>query len=202
MRLFNYKNLRGYCILAPPLNANCDFTLIFLTLQFYPHFMKMKLQFTPTPWTTCNGVKDVETRPICPYQYASAFIVHMYLDTVLHSLHHLHVGPTYKGYLQPLPSTSSQLSWQACSRRTTPEGQAVVTWWLTATGPTTIAPHEAATSAQRQRTGECRPYPNELSAHDRSQWWWPSGSSRTPAAPPMGKPSSGRPLKSSVSPVA
>jgi hypothetical protein len=29
--------------------ANCDFTLIYSSVHFYPYFLKMKLQFTPTP---------------------------------------------------------------------------------------------------------------------------------------------------------
>ena len=36
-----------YCILAPTLNPNCDFTSTFSTLHFYHYFLHMKPPFTP-----------------------------------------------------------------------------------------------------------------------------------------------------------
>jgi len=35
-----------YCILAPTLNPNCDFTSTFSTLHFYHYFLHMKPPFT------------------------------------------------------------------------------------------------------------------------------------------------------------
>jgi hypothetical protein len=65
---------------------------------FTATFLKMKLQFTPTPWTVCNSVKNVDNRHICPCECAPTFIrilwflplfydfYHMYLDTIQHIL--------------------------------------------------------------------------------------------------------------------
>ena len=39
------------------------------TLCFYPCFSKTKVQFTPTPWITGNGVKKVERWRVCPSKY-------------------------------------------------------------------------------------------------------------------------------------
>ena len=39
------------------------------TLCFYLYFFKMKVQFTPTLWIACNGVKKVDWWQVCPSEY-------------------------------------------------------------------------------------------------------------------------------------
>jgi hypothetical protein len=45
-----------------------------LSVHFYPYFLKMKPHFTPTPWTPCNDVRNVDKRQIWPCECTPTFI--------------------------------------------------------------------------------------------------------------------------------
>jgi hypothetical protein len=77
-------------VLLPPETPIMILPLLFCVLAFLPHFfLKTKLPFTPTPRTTCNGVKNVERRHIYPCEYAPTVITTLwfypYLDTIQHT---------------------------------------------------------------------------------------------------------------------
>jgi hypothetical protein len=65
---------RVYCVLAPTLNVNCDFTLTF----FVGAFLSLPFENGASVYhyyiTICNGVKNIDKRHICPCEYAHTFI--------------------------------------------------------------------------------------------------------------------------------
>ena len=70
-----------YCILAPTLNPNCDFTSTFSTLHFYHYFLHMKPPFTHISNTvSCIPNKTLKKTtkpykktniPLIPYLFSS-----------------------------------------------------------------------------------------------------------------------------------
>ena len=44
-------------------------SLFWISIVIYFCFSKTNVQFTPTPWTACNGVKKVERWQVCPSEY-------------------------------------------------------------------------------------------------------------------------------------
>ena len=74
--------LRGFGLSTIVFSHNGDFTSVFLTLHFYPHFFKTKGECTPHLLSTPNGVNFYAKGQVYPYCFPLSTFTDMWTQVV------------------------------------------------------------------------------------------------------------------------